>query len=71
MRRHDGLSTNCAAGRHGATWCVGCTCDECHDEHIRVSHGAPITDHGRVEAHANAVRAAAGLPTRHRHTRAA
>lgn len=70
MRRHDGLSTNCAAGRH-APHCAGCTCADCHPEDVRVAHGAAITDHAVTEARANAVRAAAGLPPRRRYTRAA
>lgn len=73
MRRHDGRSTNCANDRHGTRWCAGCTCAApgCHPEPIRISHGAPITDHAVTETRANAVRAAAGLPPRHRYTRAA
>jgi hypothetical protein len=70
MRRRDGLSTNCAAGRHGTHWCVACTCP-CHPEADRVAHGAPITDHAVTETRANAVRAAAGLPPRRRYTKAA
>lgn len=70
MSRRDGLSTNCAAGRHGTHSCAGCTCP-CHPEAIRVSHGAPIEDHAATETRANVVRAAAGLPARRRYTRAA
>jgi hypothetical protein len=73
MRRHDGLSAHCATGRHGPQWCTGCTCpaDDCHPDAVRVSHGAPVTDPTRTRALADTVRAAAGLPTRHQHTRAA
>jgi hypothetical protein len=71
MKRRDGLSTNCANGRHGTAWCTGCTCAECHDDLTRIAHGAPITDHTITEHRANTVRAAAGLPARRRYTRAA
>lgn len=59
------LAPNCRPSDTGDPTheCAGCTC-HCHPEVVRVSHGAPITNHRRTRARADEVRRAAGLQPR-------